>query len=262
MIVRRAGLLLVVGLLLSTTAAFAAERVTAVPPVTSFISARFEVAPMVVNGRPVMVGRGEMASPSRAHLVLQTLPGSGQREQTLEIIVYDGTTYVREDTSPQWYVESTRDVCCIPPADQSADSVVEAFGTPAAVTKIGSMPIAGAPTDQYQVWFGRVAEDPPSLDHITLDFWIGQQINYVYQLQVSFYEVDPELGSIRGAFVQRFYDFNASNIVVRPPADAVARSTGSARLVSTLRGSAWLRTVLAPLGTPELRALAVRHVER
>ncbi len=260
--VKRVASLLIAAVLLSAASTHAAERVAKLPPVKSFTSARFEVVPMVVNGQPVMVGKGELASPTRAHLVLKTLAADGQREQTLEIVLYDGKTYVREDTSTQWYLETKRDVCCIPPADQSLEAAVAQFGTPAALTKIGSMPVAGVPADQYQVWFGRAAQDPRSLDHITLDFWVGQQVNYLYQLQVSFYQTDPQLGAVKGELVQRFYDLDAAGIVVSPPATAVSRSSTGARLVPTLRGSGLLRTLMAPLALPELHKLIVRQLDK
>src|SRR5688572_26156591 len=130
---RFASMLFVASLLVARPAC-AAESAATLPAVKSFSAARFEVAPMVVNGQPVVVGRGEIASPSRAHLVLKTLPDGGQPEQTLEIVLYDGTTYVRQHNSSQWYIEQDRDVCCVPPADASLDDAVAAFGTPDAVT--------------------------------------------------------------------------------------------------------------------------------
>lgn len=235
----------------------AAQTVRTLPPVKSFVSARFEVAPMVVNGLPEMVGKGEIESPARAHLVLKTLPLNGQAEKTVEMVLYDGTTYVREDTNAQWYIDK-QEVCCVPAADQSLEHGIEPFGTLAAITKIGSAAISGAPTDQYQVWFGRAASDPPGLDHITIDFWIGQQINYMYQVQVSFYGADPKRGPTKGEFVQRFYDQDAANIVIRPPAGAKPRSAAGARSLSHALTNNLLRTLVVPLN---LRALHERAVD-
>ncbi len=125
--------------------AAAAERVDALPAVKAYTSSRFEQL-LTINDMPFIVGRGAMESNNRMHFVLRTVPMFGLEESTLEIVVYDGTMYTREDADPQWYIEDAA-VPIVPP---SGDTPAEA-NLPFPVTRIGAVNVAGVPTDQYQI---------------------------------------------------------------------------------------------------------------
>lgn len=231
--------------------AAAAERVNAIPEVRSVMSARFDIG-LALNDMPFIVGKGEVASPSRAHFVLRTVAMPGLPESTLEVVVYDGRIYTREDASTQWYVETEAE---LPIDDPTAAPEADISNAP--ISSIGSKTIAGTPTNQYQVWIG--AEDG-STDHIALDFFIGQQINYLYQYQISIFASDDELGLLKLETAQRLYDFDDPSIVVGPPANAIERPVMAG--LAEIRNGGVLSTLAAPLGTVELRKLAAERIGR
>ncbi|HEY0605038.1 MAG TPA: hypothetical protein VGD58_19120 [Herpetosiphonaceae bacterium] len=213
------------------------------------MSARFDLA-LALNDMPFIVGKGEISGPARAHFVLRTVPMPGLPETTIEIVTYDGKIYSREDTSTQWYVESELDL----PVDDPT-SIPEADVSNAPISRIGTKTIAGTPTNQYQIWIGA---DDGSTDHIALDFFIGQQINYLYQNQVSIFLTDEELGLLKLETVQRLYDYDDPSIVVGPPANAIERPAMTG--LTEIRNGGVLSTLAAPLGTAELRKLAAQRL--
>ncbi|HEY1016786.1 MAG TPA: hypothetical protein VGE07_29005 [Herpetosiphonaceae bacterium] len=198
-------------LLLIVVPAAAAERVDDVPPVLEFDAVRFETADLI-NGELFIVGKGEATSPERQHFVLKTIPFGDEPQETLEVVLYDGVTYVRENNDAQWYIE------------EDLGDVTSLFHDSGyAVSKIGSTTIAGVATDQYQVW----VPGEEDIDHIALDFWIGQQQAYLYQDQISIHGNDPDLGELRLETVTRYFDFDSANIFVGPPANAKVRDSGA-----------------------------------
>lgn len=231
--------------------AAAADRVDSLPEVRSAMSARFDIA-LALNDMPFIVGKGEVTSPSRAHFVLRTVAMPGLPESTLEVVIYDGRTYTREDASTQWYVETEADL----PVDDPT-SVPSADVSNAPISSIGTKTIAGTPTSQYQVW---ISADDGSTDHIALDFFIGQQINYLYQYQISIFATDEELGQLKLETVERLYDYDDPSIVVGPPANAIERPVMAG--LAEIRNGGVLSTLAAPLGTAELRKLAAQRLGR
>jgi hypothetical protein len=223
----------------------AAERVDALPAVKAYNSSRFEQL-LTINDMPFIVGRGEMESNNRMHYVLRTVPMEGLDESTLEIVVYDGKMYTREDADPQWYIEDV-EVPTVPP---SGDTPAEA-NLPFPVTRIGTVPVAGVPTDQYQIWI----QDDPMGDLLKIDMWIGQEKNYIYQTQLSIAMTDEDLGNLTVASLARAYDFDAS-IKVGPPANAKVRPNPTS-LVNFSWQNRGLNKLAAPLVSTTVRDLAV-----
>jgi hypothetical protein len=238
-------------LLAITLPAAAADRVDSLPEIRAAATARFDIA-LALNDTPFIVGKGEVASPTRAHFVLRTVPLGGLRESTLEVVVYDGKIYTREDASTQWYVERMPD---LPIDNPTAQPEVDVSSAP--VTSIGSKTIAGTPTNQYQIW---ISADDNSTDHIALDFFIGQQINYLYQYQISVFATDDELGELKLETVTRLYDYDDRSIVVGPPANAIERPAMTG--LADIRNGGLLTTLAAPLATAELRELAAQRLGR
>ncbi|HEY1012558.1 MAG TPA: hypothetical protein VGE07_07630 [Herpetosiphonaceae bacterium] len=216
---RLSGLALALLFVVLAVPAAAAERVDRIPEIRGFAAARSESV-MLINGTPFIVFKTEQATPNRAHLVLKLIV-PGEPEETLEAVLYDGTLYTRENTDTQWYIEVT-DIPELPTENLPVD-LGDAGGLP--ITKIGSTPIAGTPTDQYQVWMAGTAES--GIDHMALDLFIGQQINYLHQIQMRIVGNDPDLGELKIEVVNRNYDFDAANIVVGPPTNAIPREEGS-----------------------------------
>ena len=244
-------LILVCMLLVLALPAAAAERVASVPEIKPTMRARFDLA-YVLDNRPIIVGKGEVVGPNRAHFVLHALSRMGAPEAALEIVLYDGRLYTREDASAQWYVESD---LVLPVGDPT--SVPEADISNVPITSIGSKTIAGTPTSQYQIWVGT---DDGSTDHIALDFFIGQQINYLYQYQASLFLTDPDdIHQLKLEMVERFYNFDDPSIVVGPPANAIERPA-MAGLVE-IRNGGILSTLAAPLGTAELRDMVAQRLK-
>lgn len=221
-------------LVLVALPAAAAERVDSLPAVKAYNSSRFEQL-LTINGTPLIAGRGEMESNNRLYYVLKTLPSAGLDEETLEIVIYDGTMYTREGSDTQWYIED-RNVPLVPP---SGDSPADA-SLPFPVTRIGTVNVAGTPTDQYQIWI----QDNALGELIKLDLWIGQEKNYIYQEQLAIVTNDPELGQLTLADLTRAYDFDAP-ITVGPPANAQVRPSPAA-----LTGFSWQNRRLNKLAAP------------
>ncbi len=223
--------------------AAAAERVDTLPPIKSYNSARFEQL-LTINTMPLIVGRGEMESSDRMYFVLRTLPFVGMDESTLEIVLYDGTMYTREGGDTQWYIEDTN----VPLALSSDDMPP--------VTKIGTVNVAGTPTDQYQIWI----QDDPMGDLLKLDLWIGQAQNYIYQAQLLIMTNDPDLGELTLTSLERFYDFDAA-IKVGPPANAKVRPNPTT-LASFSRQNRGLNTLAAPFASSTVRDLVSARLSR
>lgn len=208
------------------------------PKLRSFSADRFELA-AVINDETFIVGKGELASPMRAHFVLKAIETRDEPEETLEVVEYDGTTYVRENDDPDWYVDSTNSRVT-PPTFRDIDEALR-IGT---VTYVQSMMIAGVQTDQFQFWI----KDPSHpTDHATIDFWIGQQDDYPYQVQISEHVTDPDFGHLKLEEVYRLYAFDDPSIKVGPPPDAISPATTAKqkqRTTFTLSRSPGLRKTL------------------
>ncbi len=197
----------------------AAERIVELPPIKPWTAARFE-AVVVLNDRPQAVARGEVSGPQRGHFVFQFLNPEEPGPRVVEVVAYDRVLYVRTDDNPQWRVTQWGEGGEIPDPAQNilplgdVRAGIAEFVQSGTLSRIGSMPIGGVPTDQYQVW---IPGGQPGVDHIAYDVWIGRQTPYVQQIQFSFFGEVPDMGRIKSELVERFYDFDAAGIVVRPP---------------------------------------------
>jgi hypothetical protein len=202
-------------LVLAAPVSAAPTRVDALPSVEGFTSARYDFA-LTLFGAEIAYGKGEVESASRVHLTLKTVAFEGTPSETLEVVIYDGTYYVRENDSTQWYIESAPDTGVAPPSTEVGDT------SEVALSLIGPAEVAGVATDQYQLWQNdaEVAS--------TADFFIGTSRSLLHKLQISGYVLDgADLIPVIG-LDYRFYDFNASDIKVYAPANAVRRAGSAA----------------------------------
>jgi hypothetical protein len=238
--------------------AAAATRVEALPAIKESMAARFEQV-LVLNDQAFMVGKGEIESPTRAYFVFRMLPMNGMPEMTLEMVAYDGALYVRDPENGAWYVGS---MDTTPVAAPGTDPVLETGVAldDAPISSIGTTPIAGEATDQYQIWIND--EDPQTTDHLKLDFFIGQRINYLHQLQVSLVATDPELGPVKLEAVTRLYDFDNPAIIVGRPTGAIEIATATRSFTAPLQPGGALSTLAAPFATSQLRDLAALRLGR
>lgn len=253
------GLLLVAAMVGISFPALAAERVEELPEIRPVSSGRFDLA-LVLNDFQLIVGKGEIASETRAHYVLKLLDLDGSVAATLEVVLYDDKIYVRQDVDTQWYVT---DLSTLPVDAPTSAPEVDVAAAP--ISSIGAKEIAGVLTNQYQVWISgeNLGEEAAETDRVVLDFFVGQQVNYLYQYQISSFLTDPDLGELKLESVTRLYDFNSPEIIVGPPANAIPSPTPTAAgLLPRLRNGGLLSTLSAPLSTPELRALTIKHFGR
>lgn len=217
---RRTPLLVVAALLalLVFPAAAAPTRVDALPTAAPFTRARFDFA-VVAGGQPFAYGKGEFESATRMHLTLRSAPMQGMEEMTVEVVLYDGVTYTRENDSTQWYMEGGQPVESVPEVGMPTDMVGDVpADTP--ITLIGERDVAGTLTDQYQIWLGA---DETSFG--TVDLFLGRQQAYLHKMQVTVYE-DIEAPFATFGLDYRFYDFDSPAITVARPANAVERPSG------------------------------------
>jgi hypothetical protein len=200
-------LLALLALLLTLPAAVSAERVASLPAFAPSSSARFEIA-NAINGDAFVVGRGEVITPRRMHYMLRTVPFPGEAEESIEVVIYDGRVYFRENDGPRWTAQLLSGDVINPVVElvQGAEEV-------GPIEQLGSITIDGVVTDQYQILVGDPA-DPP---FVTADLWIGQQRSYLYQSQITEHHSDPDLGSFRLEIVARAYAFDDPTITITPP---------------------------------------------
>lgn len=192
--------------LLGTTAA--AEE-SSLPTLRPTARARFELA-LAVNGQAYVVGQGEVIAPSRLHYVLRLLPLDDEPAQTLEVVIYDGRFYIRENDSDEWYVERYSGAVL----DPTNELAVAAAGQ-GAITHVGSVTIAEEPTDQYQIFAGdRAAAQPP---FTVYDLWVGQTLRHLHQAQISEYERGRDGSLIRAETISRSYAFDDPTIEIQRP---------------------------------------------
>jgi hypothetical protein len=144
--------------------------------------------------------------------------------ETIEAILYDGVYYVRQNDDTQWYIEGE---VTAPLPDNALP--VEDDLTDLPITLIGAADVAGVPTDQYQIWFNF---DDGSV--ITLDTFIGQRTPYVHKLQLNAYSTPDDTLALL-SFIYRYYDFEAEDIAVYRPENAIPRPAGE-ELVGGLSG--------------------------
>jgi len=209
--------------LAATPAAAAPTRVDALPEITAAQSNRFDFA-LTLFGQVIGYGKGEVESPNRIHLAVETVPQGNEPVETVEAIIYDGVFYVRENQNTQWYIEGE-----VPaPLPEDELPVTDVAAGDVAITLIGDADVAGAPTSQYQLWIN--GEDGSV---ITSDLFIGRGgPSYLHKLVVSGYSSGEDTVPLL-TLDYRYYDFNAQITVYRPEG-AVARPASAARSLAGL----------------------------
>lgn len=202
-------------LTLAAPVSAAPTRVDVLPAVEDFTSARYDFA-LTLFGSEIAYGKGEVESADRLHITVKTVASADAPSETAEIIIYDGVLYLRENDSTQWYIESAPDTGVTPPATE-VDSTSEV-----ALSLIGPADVAGVGTNQYQLWQNdaEVAS--------TVDFFIGTSRSLLHKLQINGYAIDgTDLLPVLG-LDYRFFDFNASDIKVYAPTNAIRRANAAA----------------------------------
>lgn len=214
---KRVKIVLVAFLLMATTlSAAAAERVDSLPAIKVQTSGRSEML-MQIDGEPIMVATIEQENPNRAYMVIRPV-GILSDIDLVEMVMYDGTLYSRTGIETQWYIEATG----LPEASPIEDLPETPTGA-VPVTHMGTMPIAGAATNQYQIWLN---SDAAGTTYFKFDLWVGVEANYLHQMQLGLYSNDPDFGDMALEAVQRSYDFD-STIKVYAPANAIERELDS-----------------------------------
>ena len=224
-------------LVLASPVSAAPTRVDVLPTVEEFSSARYDFA-LTLFGVEVGYGKGEVESVDRVHVTLKTVASAESPSDTFESILYDGVLYTRTNDSTQWYIEEGSNTGVTPPSPEEEDT------SDVALSLIGPVDVAGVATNQYQVWQNdaEVAS--------TADFFIGTSRSLLHKLQISAYAIDgTDLIPVLG-LDYRFFDFDASDIKVYPPTNAIRQTNAAAYGTSgwairsaPLSLSAWLSVV-------------------
>lgn len=192
--------------LLVLPVAVSAERVASLPAVAPSTSARFEIAE-AFDGEAYVVGRGEVIAPNRMHYVLRTIPLTDEPQESIEIVIYDGRVFMRENDAERWEAEILSQ-----PVDNPVATLVEGAEQAGPIERLGSVTIDGVETDQYHILIDNESERP----FTTVDMWIGQQTSHLYQSQVTEYRGDDEF-SYQLETVVRAYAFDDPTIMITPP---------------------------------------------
>lgn len=198
-----------VALALALPTLAAAEPVASLPAIQPTQSARFEVA-NAFNGAAFIVGRGEVIAPDAIHYVLRTVPAEGEAEESFEVVIIDGQVYYRQNDAGEWNVDFASGPVLDPAAEQIAGA--EAAGP---LERIGSVEIAGVPTEQYQVLASN--NGTATRPYATADWFIGQTTPWLYQSQITEYNTDPEFGDYRLESVIRTFDHGDPSIKITAP---------------------------------------------
>jgi hypothetical protein len=201
----KAILALLAGVALLAPAPLVAAQSARLPAIREAQRARFELA-LTSGGEVLGVARGEFEGHSRLHYVYRQLPIAGQPERTVEVVVFDGRVYTREDQSG--WASGAEDVGAIGLPSVAA---LEELDEP--VADLGSVAIAGVPTQHYQIWLAGLTSESRQ----TIDLFVGQGDSYIHQIQTTIYVQSPEDGPLSSGLVLRFYDHDAPGIAVGPP---------------------------------------------
>ncbi len=233
--------------MVTSLSAAAAERVDSLPAVKAQSSGRSELL-MQISGEPIMVAKVEQENPNRAYMVIRPI-GVLSDIDLVEMVMYDGTLYSRTGLETQWYIEATG----LPEAAPIEDLPATPTGD-VPVTHMGAMQIAGAPTEQYQIWLN---SDTAGTTYLKFDLWVGVEANYLHQMQLGLYSNDPDFGGLALEIVQRSYDFDSS-IKVYAPANAIEREIDSG-LVGLSYATPEANLLLAPFTTNAARTWVANY---
>ncbi|MCU0491861.1 MAG: DUF2092 domain-containing protein, partial [Chloroflexaceae bacterium] len=173
-------------LLLVTFNQFSVARAQTLPQTQPVNQARFDFA-IKAEGALLGYGTGRLESPTRMYAVSKLLLGDG--EETVEVVIYDGTQYTRVNDETTWTAEEL----VTPGVDVPAGQLLTPDLAEFPITLIGTEQVDGVATDHYQIWIN----ETETTGYTKIDMWIGQQTRYVQQLNVAFFEAfDSEVAAV------------------------------------------------------------------
>ena len=178
------------------------------PPLRLITSARFEHAALD-DGRVVVVAQGYKESRERFYLTVQNFTTGN----TTEVVLCDGRPWPRLNDEPEWRPAPPGAVRAIVP---TAD-VLLLFDGPLAA--LGPTDVGGVSTEHYQIWGDGDIGDPQEVGFTKVDFFVGPENRFLYQLQFESTVPRREgAGTRRLTIVVRFFDHNDPGLRVSPPA--------------------------------------------
>lgn len=208
----------------------AAERVSSLPFVNNFATARFKLlgTTEIENQTIKTFGEGAVVLPDRTSAWVGT-----DSSDTLSYVIQIGSTVYQRIGSGEWQQDDGAAVNALPVSAQF--NLLQEYAN--AILFIGDAQVGNVATKHYQVWLSGqkalelagIADDIPAelRDFYAetvykYDFWIGQGDNFVYQQNIEFTtpagEFDGEdLPQIRSATLTTFYDINNPNISINAP---------------------------------------------
>ncbi|MFV9506185.1 MAG: hypothetical protein AB4911_16660 [Oscillochloridaceae bacterium umkhey_bin13] len=179
------------------------------PPLRLIQSARFEHA-FTEGGQVVLVGQGFKESRERIYLVLRNLSGPFAG-RTRELVLYDRVAYLRVNDDPEWQIVDPRTVTALIP---TADLLL-LFDGP--ISRLDNTVVGGTSVEHYQIWGDGVISNAAQVDFVKVDFFVGPQNRYLYQLQLTSTAADVSGGTRERGTTVRFFDHNDPSLIVRPP---------------------------------------------
>lgn len=205
--------------LLVAVPALQAETVEEFPEIAFPQTGQFEV--LVTLGQdPLLVSQGKFSTLSRIYMTYILAPQATPPEEIGELVTYDGSSYIRQNDDPQWYIDSQADVQIDPPTDEElaeAQAMLDELASELIITRLDTVTVSGVATTHYQI----VSREGEGVDRASkIDMWVGQQDNYVYQLQLTLTS-EEDASQVEGIFVLRFFDLNNPNIQVIVPPNAL-----------------------------------------
>lgn len=203
--------LLVAGLL----AVGVAQAQTTVP-LASVSSMRGEYA-LIVNNTPLQVCQGEWESLNRYHRVCEDLVTDEtfnlEAGRVREIVIYDGTLYIRVNESTTWLAGSNPDGTFADPSIANRFfELIDLVGDDEA-SMLGTTTVRGQSVTQYQFLSG--GEE----NSVSYDLFVNGS-GFVLKEQLSLRST-AETDLIVVADLWEFYDINSGIVVAPPPPNQV-----------------------------------------
>jgi hypothetical protein len=210
----------------------AQEEVSALPPVTNFTSARFDllVTTEVAGEKQLAYGSGTAILPDRAQLTLYT-PPNNTAISVVQIgatfYINTGTGWQRSDDLPLGNVQSQ------PVSEQLAALQEAANG----IVLIGEETVRGAPASHYQLWvsganvlelggaaFDQLGDDVRALvaqSTYKYDLWIGRDGRLLQQNSVALIPETTiggeDVPATTSSTLITYYDFDSPGISIDAP---------------------------------------------
>jgi hypothetical protein len=229
-------------LMLLTTPAMAAERVTTLPEIKPVRSGRMDLA-LAINKDVLIHAKAEFID-DRLHAVAVDTKGN----QVIEIVVIGNRIYLRQNTDTRWQATTVE---IDDPGDVPVPGVPELppFEELFTIYDLGTVEVRGVPTTQYQAQVDPAAIGAPNSTDFAfnLNVFIGIADAYLHKFQATILDTTFDEPALLETPLD-VYDFNQP-IVVGAPAPELVDEVGSLAVMerSDIPGAEVLPLWMRPL---------------